>query len=198
MRKRIIGQPVLAVLVLLAACASPRYIIYSRPATAWNGSFEIVESGYPVNWSFSQSPIEQRDMILVLDRGVVHEGQQSLRVEVLRAAAGREVFQQVWAKPSFSTRATIEPGSRYRLSFWLRDERAKVHVRWVTTSKDYQKHSRFRDVLETSLATAEWTLVEDEITAEEGEQLLELIFVVSEPGLFWCDDVRVEEVAGDG
>lgn len=196
MRKRIIGRHGLAMLALLAACASPRYIIHSRPATSWNGSFEIVESGYPVNWSFSQAPIEQRDMSVVLDREVVHEGQQSLRVEVLRAVAGPEVFEQVWAKPSFSTRATIEPGSRYRLSFWLRNAGAKVHVRWVATSKDYQRHFRFRDMLETSLASADWTRVEDEITAKEGEQLLELIFVVSEPGLFWCDDVRVQEVAG--
>jgi hypothetical protein len=195
MTRRIVGQSGLAMLALLTACALPRYIMQSRPDTAWNGSFEIVEAGYPVNWRFSQPPIEQGDMILVLDREVVHEGQQSLRVEVRRAPPGPVVFQQVWTRPSFSTRATIEPGTRYRVSFWLRNEGAKVHVRWVTTSSDYYQHFRHADMLETNLATAEWTLVEDEIRAEEDEQMLELVFVASEPGLFWCDDVRVEEVA---
>ena len=181
-------------LFVVAACASHSFVTKRDEAAGFNGSFEIADSGYPVNWSFSESPLQSGDMIVSLDTQIVRDGQQSLRVEVLNAQEAKEFFYQVWTKPAFSARTAIQPGKGYRISLWLRDLGAKVHVRWVTTSSDYQKHYRHRDMLESEELSEEWHCAEDYLTVEKGEALLDLVFVATAPGVFWCDDVKVEEV----
>jgi len=71
---------------------------------------------------------------------------------------------------------------------------AQVQVRWITASADYQQHFRYGDLLATQEPFEEWQLVEEYVTVEEGEFLAELIFVATGSGVFWCDDVRIDEI----
>jgi len=184
----------LAAMLLLSACVSTSLIFKRDAAAGLNGSFEIAEAGYPVNWTISGLPIQRGEATVSLDDEVAHDGRQSLRVEVGSTHPSNRVFFQVWSKPSFSARTVVQPGKRYRISFWYRNEGSGLHVRWVTTSGDYYVHYRHRDVLETAEVVGEWQQVEDTIDVEGDEYLLELIFVATEPGVFWCDEVVVAEV----
>jgi hypothetical protein len=180
---------------LLISCAAPSYIVRRQPNAGLNGSFEVVSTGYPVNWSFSASPIQDGSMVVSLDGENVQDGSQSLKIEARSDSQAGEVFYQVWSKPSFSARTSVQAGKLHRIGFWLRSLGAEVHVRWVTTSEDYQQHYRHKDLVAGDLPEGEWVLIEDFVTIEDSEALLELIFVATRTGVFWCDGVQVEEVA---
>ena len=136
-------------------------------------------------------------MIVSLDGDDAHDGKQSLRVEVLSTRPSSRVFYQVWSKPSFSTRTAVEPGKQYRISCWYKNKGSRLHMRWVTTSDDYQVHHRHRDVMDTAEIADQWHQVEElictEHCTEHNEHLLELIIVATDPGVFWFDDVAITE-----
>jgi hypothetical protein len=187
-----------AAAVLLASCVAPSYISQRDSAVGFNGGFEIGAGGYPVNWTFSESPINAGDMIVSLDPMEARDGKQSLKMEVLDAQPAARLYYQIWSKPAFSARAAVVPGKEYRIAFWYKDVGAGMHMRWVMTSADYQQHFRHSDMLPAGTPTGEWQHVEERILVQEGEALIELIFVATSPGVFWCDDVRVEGGAETG
>ena len=64
-------------------------------SAGFNGSFEIVKSGLPVNWYFHHPPIKNGDVEVSLDTMDAVEGNQSLKIIVHRVGPGRG-----WRTPS--------------------------------------------------------------------------------------------------
>jgi hypothetical protein len=90
-----------------------------------NGSFEVTESGLPVNWLlYTPKTVPTGDFDLVIDTTEYKEGSQSLKFVVRECsrAGGR-------LSPGFAQEYEAAPGDTYRVSFWVKNDGSEFVVR---------------------------------------------------------------------
>ena len=166
------------------------YISGKRDETiGLNGSFEIIDSGYPVNWKFHGPPIKKGDAKVLLDTRIVKDGKHSLKI----VAHHVRTTDRIWKRPGFKTTIPVESGKKYRLSFFLRNNGCKFYVGWIC-GIGWKKETRSKYVVRSKESFDEWRFFQDTLTISELEDRINLNFVITEPGTLWVDDVRVEEV----
>jgi hypothetical protein len=180
----------------------PPSIREKSESAGFNGSFEIVKSGLPVNWYIHYPPIENGDAELSLDARDAIEGNRSLKLIVHRAepvggwrTAG--LFQVTPAKAK----------SSYKVSFWLKNQGCKIRVIIRNEGKDpifgpskvekedLAKHPPIRKSLgEEETGANTWRQFEYIYAVPETDGSIRFELNILQPGTLWIDDVRIEEV----
>ena len=117
-----LGAAIILIATVLDGCA-PMSIRQKNESAGFNGSFEIVESGLPVNWYFSYLAIKNGDVEISLDTMDVVEGGQSLKFIVHRVDS-----RPGWRRPGLFQVRPAKAKRSYKVSFWLRNQGCKVSV----------------------------------------------------------------------
>jgi hypothetical protein len=158
----------------------------SDPEAGFNGSFEVMRSGYPANWSVYHKPLDDEVAVLSADTGAAMDGRQSLRFTVADPLQYRG-----WRTPGLFQQVPAEPGVTYSVTLWVNAPQGKHHVAIGCFEEGVSKHERIsRDVG----PTAAWEQFTYALTIPEGGSSLRFEFGALGPGDIWLDDVRIEAV----
>ena len=181
----------LVTLVVVPAGCGQFSIIEKSSSAGFNGGYEIVKSGLPVNWYIYHPPIKNGDVEVSLDTLDAVEGNQSLKFLVHR------VDGPGWRSAGlFQVRPARENRS-YKVSFWLKNQGCKVSV-LIRSNKPKISPPENRQVLgeqETGINT--WRRFEYVYTIPETYDNIRFDLNIVQPGTLWIDDVRIEEVQTD-
>ncbi len=185
----------------VSGCVVPGTGVHD-PTIGYNGDFEIVQSGMPVNWNLSRYPIKADEMKVTIDTENSISGNQSLKIIVNEFDSKNR-----WKPFLFQTREANE-GKLYEISFWLRNENSKVLVEIgyegkyymfggpsETEIQDYAAHPRIAKILgEGETGKSEWRHFRYRYTVPEidGSIRFELKFL--QVGTLWIDDVRIGKI----
>ncbi len=172
--------------VLLSGCS--RFSEEIRDSDAgMNGSFEVTESGLPVNWLlYSPKTVPTGDFDLVLDTTEYKEGSQSLKFVVRECspAGGR-------LSPGFAQEFEAAPGETYRVSFWVKNDGSEfvVGVSGVSAQEGEDV-----TIVQSQEAIDTWQEFEYVYTIPEKMNALRFEMNILQPGTFWIDDIRIERL----
>jgi hypothetical protein len=199
------GVAALVALVTVSGCVVPGMGRKDR-SLGFNGSFEIVRSGLPVNWELSRYPVKRGDAEFALDTTDPVDGDQSLRIVVRRIAADQ------WGEPFLFQVREAEPGVGHAVSFWLKNRGSRAALiikneeRYAPffglsdeEKRDYAAHPAVRAVLDESKTGAdEWRRYQYVYTVPETDGTIRFELRILRPGILWIDDVRIEPVLERG
>lgn len=180
------------ILLLILFGVTVVFLVFSRndqtrnldPTAGFNGSFESVQNGYPVNWSFFPDPETTDSYQVALDSVDVKEGSRSLKIEI--NANG--------TIPGFrSRRIAVQPGKEYRLSMSIKSVGCGLKVNRIIQDKSGKTNKRADDIVEVRNPTGTWQQYEETLVIAKGESYVVLIFEIYDTGTLWCDDIRLEE-----
>jgi hypothetical protein len=176
----------LLIIPLMISCTS--YVLLKRESTVGlNGSFEITDSGYPVNWELFPNPETNSALQVLVDTTYVVEGNQSIKL------VAREIDNIVGIR---SQQVHAQSGKTYRVSLSVKLSGCSVWVRRCTQdAHSVPVNLRLARVTEDLRSTGEWQRFEEIVTISERETSISVGLSVIGSGTVWCDDVRIEEVA---
>ena len=193
-------------LALLAGCVLPG--MYEMDSSVGdNGSFEIVESGLPVNWIIGRYAIRDGDAEISFDASDAVDGNQSLRIVVHRISAGPKGHGTgPWM---FLSRAA-ETGAPYAVSFWLKSTACTLQMEIRNEGKDplfglsdaekqdYAAHPPIRRTIGGSETdTEKWRQFRYVYGVPETDGSIRFYLSITRPCTLWIDDVRIEQVEGE-
>ena len=178
-----------AVLILLhlSHCSKDKQLEEIDKLAGLDGSFEIRDSGFSINWQINEALLKNKDAGLFLDKADKKDGSQSLKLLVSRPG----ILEQ---NPGISTRLAVMQEKQYRLSFWLKNS-AGFSVNWKSAADRAAGPGRLGVVARGGKRVPDWTAFADTISTEPGESSLELEFLLTETGSLWIDNVMFEEIA---
>ena len=182
---------IILIATVLNGC-TPMSIREKSESAGFNGSFEIVKSGLPVNWYIHYPPIKNGDVEISLDTKDAVEGNQSLKFIVLRVDA-----RPGWRRPGLFQVRSAKSRRSYKVSFWLKNQGCKVSL-LIRSEKPKSAPLASRTILgeqETGINT--WRQFEYVYTVPETYYNIRFDLGVVQPGTFWIDDVRIEEMQTD-
>ncbi len=81
------------------------------------------------------------------------------------------------------------------MGMFIRNRGCSLVVRCDVMDASGMTNMRSDTIVTVSTDSDEWQRFEETLTAAKGESQVLLVFLVEGPGTFWCDDVRIEEVA---
>jgi len=161
-------------------------------SAGFNGSFEIVKSGLPVNWYFSYPAIKNGDVEISLDTMDVVEGGQSLKFIVHRVDS-----RPGWRRPGLFQVHPAKAKRSYKVSFWLKNQGCNVSL-MINSEKPKTAPPATRRILgEEETGTNKWRKFEYVYTVPDTYNNIRFDLGVVQPGTFWIDDVRIEEMKTD-
>jgi len=169
----------------------------------YNGSFEIVESELPVNWTISRYPVKEGTVEVFVDTTDAVSGERSLRIVVHEYSSTNR-----WKPFLFQVR-DAEVGETYAVSLWLKNQGCKVLLEIGYEGKyhmfggqseeekrDYAAHPRISEVLgEAEMGDDEWRQFRYQYTVPETDGTIRLELTILQKGTLWIDDVQIELVA---
>jgi len=177
--------------VLLLAGCTQMYICAKMDRQAGlNGSFEVTDGGYSVNWLYNAPPIKDGSATVSLDTSVFIDGKKSIKI-VARKVSDSD---RVWKKPGLSTRIPVSQRKTYRLSFRAKNKGSSFYAKWISATYNQKKHLRSKYVLKTDKSFSRWKAFADTISVDDNEKLILLDFVMTAPGTLWIDKVMFEEL----
>jgi hypothetical protein len=157
----------------------------SNSAAGLNGSFEVVEDGYPVNWTFFPNPESNTSLQIALDSRDVVEGNHSLKL----------VAKQNNKTPGFrSRRIPVQSGRKYKLTMSVKADGCTFKVNRIIQDPWGKTNLRANIIFNTHKPSGTWQKHEETITIAEGEASVHLIFLIDGPGTLWCDNIQFEEI----
>ncbi len=174
----------LAIGLLITSCGSNE-LSWSDSAAGLNGSFEVTNSGYPVNWAFFPNPETNDAFHVFVDTSQAVDGEQSVKLITTAGGNGPGLRSQ---------RVRIQAGETYRIGFSVKLNGCSVSVRRVVQNRLGVTNMRSDIIAEASPSTDEWQRFEAILSVRDGEANVFLIFLIVGSGTMWCDDVRIEEI----
>ena len=170
----------------LAGCSRLSETIEDKSAGI-NGSFEVVESGLPVNWLvYTPEVIPTGDYDLIIDTSDYKHGKQSLNFLVRECSdrGGRH-------SPGLCNQYEAVPGETYKISYWVKNHGCEfvMGIGGVTPFEgDYETMVKSKDTIEA------WTYFEHQYRMPLGKKFRSIRFYLNilQPGSFWIDDVKIE------
>lgn len=185
------GAAILVVLVMIGC--RPLSIREESESAGFNGGFEIVESGLPVNWYFHYPPIKDRDVEISIDTTDAVEGRKSLRFVVHKAdpaARGVRTAGLFQVLPAESLRT-------YRVNFWLKNRGCTMRL-LIRSEKASEAPPPNIEILgEAETGTNTWRQFEYTYTVPETYGNIRFELNILQPGTLWIDGVRIESVPTD-
>jgi hypothetical protein len=165
------------------AARSKELQAYSQPdnlVTDGSLSHEILNSGF--DWRYTPRP----QIAVTLDRSEFHTGDRSLRLTFSTSGSDAGIFQYI----------AVKPGTRYRLSAWVKCEDLESANGPSLTLADAQDNTVY-SATEEAIGTTPWHRVETELRTGPQTSLL-VLAVLRRPGdtriqgKFWVDDMKLE------
>jgi hypothetical protein len=170
------------------ACACQGDELLERNATAGlNGSFEITEAGYPVNWAFFPNPEADSTLRVVLDSSQVVEGNHSLMI-VVRPSERLPALR--------SSQVPVQPGKSYRLGISFMNQGCSLKVNRIVLDASGKTVRRRDFIIDTSGSSTEWHTFEENLAVAQDEAQVMLVIIIRGPGTLWLDGVDLEEKTG--
>jgi len=172
----------------------------------YNGSFEIVRSGLPVNWIVSRYPVRDGDATFSIDTADAVSGENTLQITVHRFENSSR-----WKPFLFQVR-DADKGKPYAISFWLKCQDCKVLVEIgyegiyhmfgdqpEAEKLDYAAHPRISVQLgEAEIGDNEWRQFHYRYTVPETDGTIRFELKLLQTGTLWIDDVQIERVEENG
>jgi hypothetical protein len=176
--------------VLLSGCSPMSQTIRDETA-GLNGSFESVKSGLPVNWlMYTPKTVQTADFDLIIDTTEFKDGRQSLHFAVRECSPDGG-----WYSPGFCKEFTAIPGESYKLSFWVKNDGCKFFVRIGGVSAH---GGEYETVVNSKGKFDTWKQFEYTYKMPTEKEFGRLRFEMNilQPGNFWIDDIKIEDVNG--
>ena len=184
-----------AVIIFMAAVVNgctKMSIRHKSESSGFNGSFEVVQSGLPVNWYFHYPPIKNGDVEISLDTKDAIEGNQSLKFKVHRVDS-----RPGWRRPGLFQVRSAKSNRSYRVSFWLKNQGCKVSLTINSEKPKSAPLANRRMLGEGETGANTWRQFEYVYTVPDTYNNIRFDLGVVQPGTFWLDDVRIEEMETD-
>jgi len=178
---------------MLASRLGSVSMIERDDAAGINGSFEVVQSGLPVNWYVYRAPLSDGRGELTFDVENPPDGTRALKLVAhsvesqASRAAGPGLFQTVDA----------ETGRAYEVRFWLKSDGAEVGLlidSETPESRDPRNPIQTRITAEGADRGA-WREFTYSYTVPDHYRNIRFELHVRTPGTVWLDDVRIERRA---
>lgn len=180
-----------AVLAIVFVGCSRMSKTFYDPAAGMNGSFEVTQSGLPVNWLlFTPETVENSDFDLTIDTTQFKDGKQSLKFLVRKCEDHGE-----WNSPGFCKEYEAVPGESYKISFWVKNSESEFFAKIGGVSAF---DGEYETIVKSSKNIDDWRYYEYNYQMPQGEKFKRLRFVLNvlSAGSFWIDDIRI--VGNDG
>lgn len=201
------GAAIILIAVALIGCN--RFSVMEADESAgFNGGFENVKAGLPVNWYFiGPDLMKNGDVEISLDTEDAIEGKHSLKLLVRRTDPA-----DLWKCPGlFQVLRPAKAKHSYKVSFWLKNQgcssisltirnEGKDHFLGLSEAekKDMVEHPPIKKTLgEEDTATNSWHQFEYTYVVPETDGSIRFELHVMQPGTLWIDDIRIEEVLTD-
>jgi len=154
--------------------------------TASNNSFEVVQTGLPVNWDiYTSKTVPSANFTVSVDTEAPQDGKQSLRFDVKECTA-----QGGWRSPGIAKEFDVDQGSEYELRFWVKNNGSQFSVQAggvaATTGNTKQ-------ILLTTESNTEWKEFVYIIPIEKEYPRLRFELNVLKPGTLWLDNVSINK-----
>jgi len=174
---------------VLAGCFGKMSETVQDDSAGMNGSFEVIQSGYPVNWLiYAPTTIPSGSYKLVVDSTDTVDGRYALRFEVESCSPSGG-----WHSPGFSQEYPALPGETYRVRFWVKNEGSAFRARVGGVSAF---EGAFETMVDSQRSIPDWELIEHEFTMPDSYERLRIEVNVLEPGSFWIDGIEITAVSG--
>jgi len=174
--------------VAMTACHNMSEFVHDEKA-GFNGGYEMTKFGWPVNWYiYSPSTIPTGDYDLILDREAKMDGNQSLKFDVRQCSANGG-----WHSPGIFKTIPARTGSRYKVSFWLKNNGCEYRVNIGSERPGPDgRYEGGRFLSADSIKS--WQQFTHEYTVPEGFDNIRFELNILHPGVLWIDDVRIDEI----
>lgn len=150
-----------------------------------NGGFEHAISGLPANWLlYTPKTVPEGDFEIVIDTSEYTEGRQSLKFVVRQCTPDGG-----WHSPGFCNEFAAQPGTTYRVSFWVKNNESTFIVRIGGISSTT---GQYETIVKSDELIDSWKLFEYNYTIPEKMNSIRFELSILQPGIFWIDDVRIE------
>ncbi len=177
-------------IVLLYGCTKMSETIQDKTA-GMNGSFEVTESGLPVNWLiYTPKTIPTGDYDLVIDTTEYKEGRQSLKFLVRECSATGG-----WHSPGLSNEYKAIPGETYRVSFWIKNDGCEFFIKIGGVSAF---DGKYETIVKSKEKIDTWKHYEYnyKMPSENKFDRIRIEMNILHPGSFWIDDITIEGING--
>jgi len=176
--------------ILLGGCTQMSEEIHDK-TVGMNGSFEVTESGLPVNWLiYTPKTIPTGDYELIIDTTDYKDGKQSLKFLVRECSPTGG-----WHSPGFCQEYEAIPGELYRVSFWVKNEGSdfRVEIGGVSTFD-----GKYETIVKSKQKIDTWKHFEYnyKMPLEKKFDTIRFKMNILSPGSFWIDDIKIEGING--
>ena len=181
---------VLQILVfLLAGCnINPYSSVNEDKSAGFNGSFEIVKEGLPVNWNIYKPTVDTAQAKFFFDTFQPPQGKQSLKIVVSKCSS-----EGGWHSPGIFQEMPAETGKTYLVSYWIKNQGCKYMIRmdcFIAGTEDVNHPKKWITYSDT---IPDWQRFEYEFTFSNDLNQLRFELNILSPGTFWIDDIRIEK-----
>lgn len=164
------------------SCLKPLSEEHVDTTAGFNGGFEHIHKGLPVNWMlYTTKTVSEGKFSLSIDTLTKKEGKQSLRFQVEECSA-----RGGHLSPGIAKEIAANAGDTYTLKMWVKNSNAFYRI---TLSGVNAKHIADLKEVESSESTSDWKLIEMEYTLPERMNALRLEFNILKPGECWVDEI---------
>lgn len=169
------------------SCGKPLSESIINPKAGWNGSFEIVKEGLPVNWLvYTQKTIGKGDFDIKVDNNNFKSGKQSLLFMVRECSNKGGRFS-----PGIAQEIEVQSNKEYRLSFWVRNHSATFSIQLNGVNAFHQNDG---PEIKSSEEIQNWRQYEMKYSVPNDMKRLRFSVSLLSPGEFWIDDIQLLSV----
>ena len=183
--KRKIVATIVITFLILCSCNKTK-ISEQDPSAGFNGSFEKIKHGLPLNWNIYAPASYQKDYYLVYDENDKKHGKHSLRFDVKKVIA----TQHPRKNPGMNGNIEAETGNKYKVSFWIKNKGCNFRI----NAGSWRPGMRQKPLIRSKEDIKEWKYFEYEYTVPDSVSNVGFELNLSSPGTFWIDDVRIEKI----
>lgn len=177
----------LTVLCALVVAGCTRFSIRELdPSAGFNGGFETVKAGLPVNWYFYYPPLKAGDATIVLDSTDKVEGRQALELVVRRTNGPG------WGSAGFFQVVPAESRRAYRVSFSLKHDGCQARISIYSEKPTEASSPAIETLSDRDAEPNVWRRFEYVYTVPDTYANIRFQVGVVEPGTLWVDDVRID------
>ena len=172
------------VLLLMGSSCNQMSELYINDSAGFNGGFEVVKNGLPVNWQmYTPNTVPEGQFTILLDTVNPKEGKQSLKFNVSSCSANGG-----WHSPGFTAQHSVDENTTYILSCWVKNSGAEfaISAGGVSAMKGEMKL-----LIKDNQEYSEWTRLTFRIPVSSEFNELRIQFNVLKPGAFWIDNLQL-------